>query len=69
LGINPLFLETEDPINQMDFVIEALEKISLEDAKQIYLENLPKIKHNKKLILDWIYNEMNYFREFILIKK
>ena len=53
----------------MDYVIEALEKISLEDAKQIYLENLPKIKHNKQLILDWIYNEMNYFREFILIKK
>ena len=69
LGINPLFLETEDPIKQMDYVIEALGKISLEDAKRIYLENLPKIKHNKKLILDWIYNEMNYFREFILIKK
>ena len=66
LGINPIFLETEDPIKQMDYVIEALEKISLEDAKRIYLENLPKIKENKKIILDWIYNELDYFRKFIL---
>ena len=50
----------------MDYVIEALERISLEDAKRIYLENLPKIKENKKIILDWIYNELDYFRQFIL---
>lgn len=66
LGINPLFLEEEDPIVQMDYVIEALEKLSLEDAKRIYIENVPKIKQNKKLILDWIYNNTDFLREYIL---
>jgi hypothetical protein len=66
LGINPLFLETEDPLKQMDYVIECLEKLSIEDTKRIYLENLSKIQENKKIILDWIYNELDYFRQFIL---
>ena len=66
LGINPLFLEEEDPIKQMDYVIEVLENLSLEDAKKIYIENLPKIKENKRIILDWIYNNTEFLRNYIL---
>jgi len=66
LGINPLFLEEDDPIKQMDYLIEALEKISIEDAKRIYTENLPKIKENKRIILDWIYKNTDFLRDYIL---
>lgn len=66
LGINPLFLEEDDPIIQMDYLIEALDKISLDDAKRIYTENLPKIKENKSIILDWIYKNTEFLRDYIL---
>ena len=66
LGINPLFLEEDDPIKQMDYLIEALEKISLEDAKRIYIESLPKIRENKSIILDWIYKNTEFLRDYIL---
>ena len=66
LGINPLFLEEDDPIIQMDYLIEAFDKISLDDAKRIYTENLPKIKENKSIILDWIYKNTEFLRDYIL---
>ena len=49
----------------MDYLIDTLNKISLED-KRIYTENLPKIKENKSIILDWVYKNTEFLRDYIL---
>jgi hypothetical protein len=66
LNLNPNFINEEDPIKQMDYVIECLSNHSKDDIKKIYLNNIDKIKHNKKLILDWVYDNTNFIREYII---
>lgn len=66
LGINPNFLEEEDPIKQIDYVLEVLNDMTLDDVKKIYHDNLPKIKENKKIMLDWVYDNTNFLREYII---
>ena len=55
----------------MDYLIDhRSHKISLEDQSllNLYIENLPKIRwNNKSIILDWVYKNTEFLRDYILI--
>jgi len=66
LGINPLFLQEDDPIKQVDYLINALSNLTIDDISSMYIENIDKINHNKKLILNYYIDNMEFVRNYIL---
>lgn len=69
LGITNDFLKEDDPIKQIDMILPILKSLSIEDSKKIYENNLEKIKENKNILLNWVYDNTEFLRQYIIEKQ